>query len=159
MDMTIKLDDGYFNYRVAAVIINHGRLLVMHNKEYNTYYLPGGRVQLHESSETAIKREIKEELLIDINNFRPLWLNECFFIEEGVNEKFHELCIYYLLDISDTNFNHFENKFILKENGSNNYFEWILFDKLGEQIVYPLFIKDEIYNLPNHLEIRVDYEY
>lgn len=159
MDMTIKLDDGYFNYRVAAVVINNGRLLVMHNHECDTYYLPGGRVQLHESSETAIKREIKEELLIDINNFRPLWLNECFFIEESVNEKFHELCIYYLVDINDTGFNHFEDKFILKEKGRNNYFRWISFEKLGEQIVYPLFIKDEIYSLPNHLEIRVDYEY
>lgn len=159
MDMTIKLNDGYFNYRVAAVIIHNGKLLVMYNKECDTYYLPGGRVQLHESSTAAIKRELKEELFIDINNFRPLWLNECFFIEESVNEKFHELCIYYLVDISDTGFNHFEDKFILKENGRNNYFEWISFDRLGEQTVYPLFIKDEIYNLPKHLEIRIDYEY
>lgn len=159
MDMTIKIDDGYFNYRVAAVIINKNRLLVMYNTECSSYYLPGGRVQLHESSETAIMREMKEELFIDINNFRPLWLNECFFIEESVNEKFHELCIYYLVDIKDTNFNHFEDKFILKENGRNNYFEWISFDKLGKQLVYPLFIKDEIYNLPNNLEIRIDYEY
>lgn len=159
MDMTIKLDDGYFNYRVAAVIIHNDRLLVMHNKECDTYYLPGGRVQLHESSQAAIVREIKEELLIDINNLRPLWLHETFFVEESVNEKFHELCIYYLVDINNTGFKHFEDEFILKEKDKNNYFKWIAFDKLSEQVVYPLFIKDEIYNLPNHLEIRVDYEY
>ena len=78
MDMTIKVKDGYFNYRVAAVITYNSRLLVMHNKDCDTYYLPGGRVRLHENSESAIKREIKEELLIDINHIRPLWLHEIF---------------------------------------------------------------------------------
>lgn len=159
MDLTIKLADGYFNYRVAAVIIHDDRLLVMHNKDCNSYYLPGGRVKFNESSQDALKRELKEELLIDISTLRPLWLNEQFFIEEELNEKFHELCLYYFVDINNTDFKDFDKVFIKKENNRVNYFEWIPFDKLGEQIVYPLFIKDRIHSLPDNLEIIVGYEY
>lgn len=39
MDLTIKMNDGYFNYRVAAVIIHNNKLLVMYNQETDTYYL------------------------------------------------------------------------------------------------------------------------
>ncbi|MCM1286638.1 MAG: NUDIX domain-containing protein [Bacteroides sp.] len=159
MDLTIKLDDGYFNYRVAGVIIDNDRLLVMYNKECGSYYLPGGRVMLHESSKSAIKREIREELHIEIDNFRPIWLHQNFFIEEQVNEKFHELCIYYLININNTDFNNFEDEFSLDEGNNTNFFKWISFEKLGEQLVYPIFIKDEIFNLPDSLEMKIDYEY
>lgn len=159
MDLTIKMNDGYFNYRVAAVIIHNNKLLVMYNQETDTYYLPGGRVKLHESSQTALKRELKEELSININHFRPLWFNENFFIEESIGEKFHELGVYYLVDIKDTEFNHFENTFILKENGRINHFKWIAFENLEDQIVYPLFLKDRISSLPAQLEMITEYEY
>lgn len=159
MDLTVKLDDGYFNYRVAGIITDKGRLLVMHNKECDSYYLPGGRVHLHESSDTAIVREIQEELHIKINHFRPLWLHQNYFIEEQVCEKFHELCIYYFVDIKDTDFYNFEDEFALAEGHETNYFKWIPFKQLGEQVVYPLFIKDEIFKLPDSLEMKIEYEY
>ena len=57
---------------VAAVIIHNERFLCVQrgqNKyEYISlkYEFPGGKVKPNESDEEAIKREIKEELLIDI---------------------------------------------------------------------------------------------
>jgi len=158
MDMTIKTEEGYFNYRVAAVITHNNKLLVMGNEKYNTFYLPGGRVKFNESSDEAIKREIKEELLFDIKNYRPLWYHECFFFEEVVGDYFHELCMYYFVDLKDTGFNNFDDVFTLREGRRKNKFLWIPFDKLGEQIVYPLFIKDEIYALPQSLQLRIDRE-
>ncbi|MCM1115826.1 MAG: NUDIX domain-containing protein [Clostridium sp.] len=159
MDMTIKTAEGYFNYRVAAVITHNQKLLVMKNNDYHSYYLPGGRVQMHESSQEAIVREIKEELHINIKECRPLWFHECFFVEDVLEEKFHELCMYYFVDIHGTGFDMFDDTFTLAEGNRLNTFEWIAFEELSNQIVYPLFIKDEIYSLPDSLTIRIDEEY
>ena len=64
MDLTLKTKEGYFNYRVAAVIVNDGKILAQRNTKTNEYYLPGGRVTFGETSEEALLREIKEELKI-----------------------------------------------------------------------------------------------
>ena len=42
MDLTFKTKEGYFNYRVAAVIVNDGKILAQRNIKPNEYYLPGG---------------------------------------------------------------------------------------------------------------------
>lgn len=158
MDMTIKTDEGYFNMRVAAVITHKDKLLVMENKNYDSFYLPGGRVRLNESFDEALRREIREELNIEVISSRPLWLHECFFIEDSLGERFHEVCMYYFVDITDTGFDSFDDCFTLTEEERLNYFRWIPFGSLSEQTVYPLFIKDEIYSLPTTLTYRTDWE-
>ena len=82
MDITFDTECGRFNYRVCAVIINDNKLLAMHDENSPYYYLPGGRVSLHETAENAVLREIKEELEIDAKIIRPLWVNQSFFNED-----------------------------------------------------------------------------
>ena len=43
MDLTLETREGYFNYRVAAVIIKDDKILAQRNTKTNEYYLPGGR--------------------------------------------------------------------------------------------------------------------
>ena len=38
MDLTLKTREGYFNYRVAAVIVNDGKILAQRNTKTNEYY-------------------------------------------------------------------------------------------------------------------------
>mgnify|MGYP000813592768 CR=1 FL=1 len=54
MDLTLKTEEGYFNYRVAAVIVNDGKILAQRNIKPNEYYLPGGRVIFGETSEDCL---------------------------------------------------------------------------------------------------------
>ena len=62
---------------VAAVIIVDNKILcVQRNKtrfEYTSYRyeFPGGKVEKHETNEQALRREIREELLMDITIQRP----------------------------------------------------------------------------------------
>lgn len=35
MDLTLKTEEGYFNYRVAAVIVNNGKILAQRNIKPN----------------------------------------------------------------------------------------------------------------------------
>lgn len=158
MDITFKTEDGRFNYRVCAVIINDQKLLAMHDERSPYYYLPGGRVRLHETAENAIVREIKEELEIDARILRPLWLNQSFFTEDVNHDRYHELCLYFLMDISGTNLLERGDTFTLFEEGCRHVFEWLPFEKVKDAYLYPLFIKESIFDLPTELVLRTEDE-
>ena len=121
MDISFKTNEGRFNYRVCGIIIHDNKILAMHDDRSPFYYLPGGRVHLNETASDAIKREIREELGIDIEIVRPLWLNQGFFCEDVSKEKYHELCIYYLIDYKNTNLFDRGNEFIFNEKIANMY--------------------------------------
>lgn len=153
MDISFKTEQGHFNYRVAGLIIHNGHILIMKDETSPYYYIPGGRVSLHESAEEAIKREIKEELRIDVCINRMLWLAESFFVEETNGETFHEIAFYFLLDLVDTSIFERSNPFVLKENGEQRLrFYWKLLTELKDLYMYPLFLKERILNLPEALE-------
>ena len=50
----------------------------------------------------AVIREVQEELGVTPRIVRPLWLNQAFFTEDVDHLRYHELCVYFLMDISDT---------------------------------------------------------
>lgn len=156
MDVTIKTLEGKFNYRVTAIIINDNKLLAINDLNTKGYYLPGGRVKLHETLIDAIKREVKEELNIDAKIERPLWIVENFFYLQKKNEKVHELGVYYLIDIKDTDLLDRGNKFIVEEDGITHIFEWLDIDSLENTEIYPLFIRNKLKNIKDHIEMFID---
>lgn len=158
MDITFKTDDGIFNFRVCAVIIDRGRLLAMKDERSPYYYLPGGRVRLHETADDALRREVFEELGIEAEIVRPLWLNQGFFVEDVSGQKFHELCLYYLVDVSHTGIMDYGDRFVLYEEGKKHTFHWFRFDELESAYLYPKFIKRKIRNLPTELTVQAEFE-
>lgn len=144
MDLTLRTEQGLFNHRVAAVIVHNNRILAQKNPQLNEYYLPGGRIHYGESSEAALLREMREELGITVTDYRTLWINECFFIDNGT--RFHEVGMYYLVHLENTHFNHFEPIFELKEDDKINTYEWVDIDCLETIALYPLFVRTEIKN-------------
>ena len=102
MDITYVSNRKKFNYRVCAIIISNNKILAMHDERSPYFYLPGGRVQMGETAEHAVVREVEEELNITPKIIRPLWLNQSFFTEDVDKLNYHEICIYYLMDISAT---------------------------------------------------------
>lgn len=158
MDLTFKTENGIFNYRVCAVITYDNKLLAMKNDLAPYYYLPGGRVKLHESADEALRRELREELGIDADIIRPLWFVQGFFLEDKVREKFHELCLYYLVDVSKTELIR-KPRFAGLATKHHEIFEWLDTATLPEQYLYPLFIKDRINRLPAQFEMLKAEEY
>lgn len=144
MDLTLKTEEGLFNHRVAAVIVHNNMLLAQKAVHSNEYYLPGGRITYGESSESAIIREMKEELGVTVTDYRSLWINECFFMDSGTN--FHEVGIYYVVNLKNTDFNNYEPIFERREGGKINTYEWLDIDNLDNIKLYPLFVKKEIKN-------------
>lgn len=158
MDITFRTEEGTFNYRVCAVIINDNKILAMKDSDITHYYLPGGRVRLHETADDAVLRELYEELGIKAEIIRPLWLAQSFFELDNIGEKYHELCIYYLVDISKTNLLSKGGSFILKEGKATHIFDWLEFDRLKDKYFYPLFLKTEIFDIPENLKIITAFE-
>lgn len=158
MDITFKTAEGRFNYRVCAMILKDRKILAMHDERSPYYYLPGGRVALHETAEEAVLRELREELEIEAKIIRPLWLNQAFFQEDVDDEKFHELCVYFLMDVSGTGLLEKGEKFSLQERHHTHEFEWLTFDRLEGEYFYPVFLKQEIFHLPEVFTLRTEWE-
>lgn len=158
MDITFRTAEGNFNYRVCAVLLHEGKILAMKDENIPYYYLPGGRVNLHETAEHALLRELKEELGIRGEIVRPLWLNQSFFVEDVRKEKFHELCLYFLVDAAKTGLLSKGDSFTLYEGGRKHWFEWLAFDRLESEYFYPIFLKKKIFELPEGLTILAEYE-
>ena len=125
----------------------------MHDGRSPFYYLPGGRVEMGEAAEDAVLRELREELGVEARIERPLWLNQGFFTEDACGERFHELCIYYLVDISETDLLSRGERFERREGRLHLQFEWLALKRLEEEYFYPTFLKRAIFALPEHLTI------
>ena len=119
---------------------------------------PGGHVERGESFTDAVIREVSEELNITGKIIRPLWLNQGFFIEDVDGLQYHEICIYFLVDVSDTGLLSKGDKFFLQEGKHQHTFEWLKFEQLQHEYFYPVFIKKEIFHLPSTFVIRTEYE-
>ncbi len=158
MDISFVSGNDKFNYRVCAMIISEGKILAMHDDRSPYYYLPGGRVAMGETAEDAIIREVQEELGVILKIVRPLWLNQAFFSEDVDNLNYHELCIYFLMDIADTDLLTRGKQFISNEGSRLHTFEWLEFERLKDEYFYPLFLKKDIFNLPNTFTIRTEIE-
>ena len=152
MDVTYKTVEGRFNFRVAGLLVHEDKLLVMKDEHQSYFYIPGGRVKIHEQTEEAIKRELLEELTVDVRINRLLWINENFFVEDTLKEKFHEICFYYLLELTNDHLLKNGEAFVVNENGKIHQYIWTHFDNLSEIELYPLFLKEKIRQLPKQIE-------
>ncbi len=54
----------------AAIIVEDGKILIAKRKE-GKWEFPGGRIEAGESLEGCLKRELKEELDIDVKFIKP----------------------------------------------------------------------------------------
>ena len=111
-----------------------------------------------ETAESAVVREIQEELGVTMKIARPVWLNQAFFTEDVDGIRYHELCIYFLMDLSNTDLSERGSSFTLTEGNHIHTFEWLAFDRLKDEYFYPIFLKTQIFDLPKAFTIRTESE-
>ena len=140
MDITIDVDNYKLNVRAAGVMIHNGKVLVHKNVNSDYYALIGGRVEIGESSEDTIKREIKEELGKDIKITEYISTIENFFEIKG--SKYHEIMFVYGIEFINE-----EDKkidYVMKNIEGKDYlqYEWIELDRIEEYTLLPKVLKE-----------------
>ena len=129
----IKTDDYNFKFRVSGLIIRNNKLLLVDMDDSGFLCLPGGYVELGETTEEAVKRELIEEIGKDVIVKKYLGVVENYFINK-FGRKMHEISFYYLMDFTHLNIE--ESNFTLIENDKGHNikldFKWINLDELDK---------------------------
>jgi 8-oxo-dGTP diphosphatase len=84
---------------VAGLIFDQGRVLVCQRKLESSFALkwefPGGKIEPGEAAESALRRELKEELGIEAGLLREIFCNEhCYTEIVKVNLRFFQVADY-----------------------------------------------------------------
>lgn len=142
-DITLDAGEGFFNFRVGAVIIREGRLLMVKNENAPYYYSPGGRVRFTESTRSAAMREVLEETGTRLEIERLAFIHENFFEAEFAGgRRCHEIALFYLMkECKDASGMMCET---LGTGGGAESLHWLPLDRLAEYPVYPEFFKTEL---------------
>ena len=120
-NLTVENGNNRFNFRVAVLIENNGRVLLENSGPF--WNMIGGRVHIGESSLDAAKRELKEELNIEVESLKLINVSENFFEWMGKNQQ--EMLFVYRTNVDD------KYEIVKQEEfkclDSNEIFKW--FDK------------------------------
>lgn len=146
-DIRYKENNYQFHYRTSAIIYNKDKTKILLFKSSNRdfYMLPGGKVNELESSEDALKREVKEETGLEINIIDFKCFSECVVTDKETTYQQVE-AIYeasYNDEINNDEFNGLEGNWIL--------FKWFNINNLDNILIEPKEIKDILKNNKNHI--------
>lgn len=155
--ITLRTESWLFQYRVAAILLREDSVLLCRDNLNRLWYLPGGRVELGESSETALVREMSEELNVSVQIERLVWVVETFWASNP--DRVHELCLYYLVSLPEIAVPSTAQEFTIEESeGQKNTFRWYPFEELAGARVYPSFLRTALRDLPIGVQHVIHHE-
>jgi len=144
-DIILRTDDFVFDVRSAGVLVRDGKILVQREKYGSEYALPGGHVQMGETTVDALVHEYREETGADIRCERLLWTEECFWEWNG--RKHHNLTYYYLINLRSGSDIPDSSEFVPHRDNSSVVIGWMPIDRLSDIVIYPEFLKRKISEL------------
>ena len=92
----VPKDQLVFRPAAYAVVLHDGKLLLVTARHGGKYALPGGGVDIDERLQDTLKREVREETGIEIEEGRLLHFEESFFYYDPLDEAFHGLLFFFL---------------------------------------------------------------
>ena len=106
---------------------------------------------MSESSRDTLKREMREELGVEVVVERLIWVLENFFEDEG--KSYHELALYFLIDLPhDSHLFRKRGPFAGVEEGIKLILKWHELDKLEKIPLKPTFLAKFLKSLPKVTE-------
>ena len=148
MDIDVNVDKYRFLVRCSAIITDEGyeKVLLFRVKGREEFLLPGGRVCFMESSDDAIKREMKEELGIDAS-YDLICVNENFIKSRNIES----IEFIYHTVVDDINK-------IKSIEDKNQEFIVVNIRDLDNYNLKPSTLKDVIKNRSDNVICKVNYE-
>lgn len=147
-DIKIFTENCNFKFRVCGILNVGNKILTVQMCDNGFYCLPGGHVELGEDTETAVLREMKEEVGCTVKITKLLAVVENFF-NRSDNKSFHELGFYYMVEPTNINEVNLENYTIIENDKDESVkleFKWIPSNELKDSNFKPIFLKDKLAN-------------
>ena len=144
MDCTFRTENGVFNYRVGAIILDGTRVLMTKSEGCGYYYSVGGRVKFGETAEQAVLREVFEETGVRTEIERLGFVHENFFTSDfGLNcgMRYHELSLFYYIKPFDYSL---IRSCGVNDAGQNETLGWIDLKDCGGVKFFPEFFRMEL---------------
>ena len=139
-DISFYTNEGRFNFRVAAYVTCGDKMLIEHTDGVDFANLIGGRVHLSENTIDAVKREIKEEIGVEVKKQKLMVIAENFFEWQG--KKVHEMLFIYKVELAKKYLQQLDGVNVLDHD--NQYVEWVEKSKIKDYVCKP----NIIYELP-----------
>ena len=144
MDIKIDTKESKFKFRVCGILEHNGKYLAVKMNSNPFYCLPGGHVELGEDTETAVLREMHEELGYEVKIKKLVAINQNFFLAND-GFKLHELGFYYVVqakDESNINSNDYLREELDKGKIQHLDFKWFTLEELKAADFRPHFVID-----------------
>lgn len=143
-DISVDLNGYRINLRVGAIVTRGVHVLCCRLPDQDWWFLPGGRIKTGESSAEALQRELSEEIGMGFQVIRPIVSAENFF--EFAGRNFHEICTFYEVEWTAGEIQN-------QEKHSDELFEWIPQNEIGDVVLKPEFMKEYIVNPRSGFEL------
>ena len=115
---------------LKAIIVHEGRVLLMQNAQDSKWQFPGGRMHVGEKPEEGVRREVKEELGVDV---LPTSVVQTDVFQNAQNEPV--LVLMFLCGLLD-------NVTDLKGDGKEvKDFRWVGPDEIASLDIWPVYIE------------------
>lgn len=149
MDFRTRIDNRIFGVRATALMIKDGKIFLTKDSK-GRYYTIGGAIEVNETAEAAVVREVKEELEVDSRVNQLAFVVENQFTHEGI--KFHNIEFHFIVEPVGT----VPDEMI--EGKSKQPCEWIEVDKIVNLDVVPAFLAQELPNWNGQVKHIVNME-
>lgn len=132
MDIKINNNSGRFKFRVCGILAVNNKYLTVKIGENKFYCLPGGHVELGESTDKAVLREMQEELGFEVKINKLIAIVQNLFNADE-SKVFHEVGYYYLVEpknLNDVCLNDYSREEMDKGELKHLEFKWFTFEEL-----------------------------
>lgn len=144
-DINVNIQGVDFVCRSCAVVMNEDKILFQKRSKDKFWALPGGKIEVLETTKEALERELKEELGIeDITVGDIISVNENFFKWNG--KDVHQYIFTHKVTFNDSKYNDIEGIFNGAEEGKDVIFTWIKKEDLYNTPIKPDYVVKQILN-------------
>ena len=146
-DITLPIENGLVNLRVAAIIMKDGKVLMNKSSKTDFLFTIGGRIQFGESSEEAVVREVMEETGVQMEIDHLGFVHENIFIGDANTKGIktvYEIEFYYFMKTPKDFAPAWE---IFDDGGNTDKLVWL--DPKAKEKYYPDFFRTELLDVTN----------